>query len=183
MKISFRSERDMANDIRRVIDEEIEGSGPTWSSGSVAIRVVERLQREDPELLTKWLNLLAVQIIRTEITAIAKELRSEAKRITESKGGSIFSAAVSKYEGGDKTALGAWLNTIYIVNNENQRRRLRDMDAEDLLFAATDYTNRAQVNAMQAAFLRAIANRLGGARTVGDVFSDEELTKLWRSLS
>jgi hypothetical protein len=182
VKITFRHRHDIAHDIRRIIDEEIDNSGPTWTAASVALRVVERLRQEDPELLTKWLDALAVHVIRGEINSIAKQLRSEAKRITENKGASVFSQAVEDHEAGKKNALGAWLETVYIVNSDNQRRRLRDMDQDDLLFAAEDYTNRSRVNALQAAFLRAIGERVG-ARTVGEVFSDEDLARLWRSLS
>jgi hypothetical protein len=55
------------------------------------------------------------------------------------------------------------------------------MDQQDLEFAIKDYTERARVNALQAAFLKALANRVG-ARTVGETFSDEELARMWNSI-
>lgn len=180
--MKFSVGRDLALDIRKAIDQEIANSGPTWTVGSVATRLVARLREEDPELLAKWLDTVAITVVRMEILQITKSLKAEAKRVSERKGASIFTDAVTRHEQGEKHALGAWLGTYYIVNTDNQRRQLRDMDHDDLLFAANDYTNRAQMNAMQAAFLRALADRVG-ARTVGEVLGEQELARLWRSLT
>lgn len=178
----FTTSRDIAHDVRRIIDEEITRAGPTWSAGVVALRVVERLRGEDPELLGKWLEALAIDVVRREITDIARLQKQEARRQSIPPTASVFSSAVQRYEAGETKALAAWMETIYVVNTENSRKMLRDMDKEDLLYAASDYTNRARTNAMQAAFLRAVADKVG-ARTVGEVYNDDDLTRLWRSLS
>jgi hypothetical protein len=178
----FTTGRDIAHDVRHVIDEEIIKAGPTWSAGYVALRVVERLREEDPELLTKWLETLAIGVVRKEITDIARLQKHEARRQSISVTTSVFSSAVERYEKGETRALAAWMETVYVVNTENSRKKLRDMDHDDLLYAASDYTDRARANAMQAAFLRAVAEKVG-AKTVGEVYDDEELTRLWRSLT
>jgi len=178
----FTTSRDIAHDVRRVIDEEITRAGPTWSAGLVALRVVERLREKDPELLTKWLETLAIDVVRKEIADIARLQKHEARRLSIPASTSVFSSAVERFEKGETKALAAWMETIYVVNTENSRKKLRDMDHDDLLYAASDYTNRARTNAMQAAFLRAVAEKVG-ARTVGEVYDDEELSRLWRSLT
>lgn len=177
----FTIARDLASDMRRVVDEEIAAAGPTWNAAAVAMAVVDRLRRDDPELLTKWLDLMAPEVVRKMVTDVNHVKRTEARRVSATTPSPVFASAIKRYEEGETKAIAAWLDTVYVVNTSNSRKRLRDMDQEELLYAAADYTARARSNAMQAAFLRAVAKRIG-AQTVGEVFNDEQLVVLWRSL-
>lgn len=174
--------RDLATDIRKVVDEEIKVAGPTWTAAVVANRVVARLREEDPELLTKWLDMMAPEVIRKMVTEVSHVKRMEARRASANAPNPVFTSAVKRFEEGEEKALAAWLDTVYVVNTNNSRKKLRDMDQDDLKYAVNDYTARAKANAMQAAFLRALAEKVG-ARTVGEVYEDVELVRLWRSLS
>lgn len=177
MYITIR--HDLAKAIRAIVDDELDQAGGTYIAGIIAGKVVARLRDEDPELLTKFLDQHAVPIITRMIGDISRSQRTYARA---NSGKQVFSKAVERQEAGEPRALAAWLDTSYVVTTDEQRKRLRDMDRQDLEYAINDYTERARVNALQAAFLRALAKRVG-ARTVGEVFSDEELTAMWNSLS
>lgn len=169
----------LAHDIRRVVDQEIERAGDVFVIGLVAARVVQRLREEAPELLVKFLDEHATQVISRMISDINRAERAQARTASNR---STFNEAVRQYEAGESKILAAWLDTAYVVTTGEQRKRLRDMDKDDLEYAAADYTERARTNAAQAAFLRALATKVG-AKTVGEVFSDDELARMWNSLT
>lgn len=170
--------RDLAREVRAVVDEEIEKAGDTYIAGIVAAKVVERLRRDDPELLTKFLDQHATAIITRMVGDISRSQRTHARYTSGRK---QYAKALERHEAGEPQALSAWLDTMYVVTTDEQRKRLRDMTKEDLEYAVRDYTNRARINALQAMFLKALANKVG-ARTVGEVFDDEELAGMWASL-
>lgn len=173
----------LANDIREVVEDEIMAAGGTYIAGLIAANVVERLRRDDPELLAKFLDQNALVVVRGMVNDIARSDRQRARNMsTRQRSASVFADAVQRYEDGDDKALAPWLDTVYVVTTANQRKQLRDMGREDLEYAASDYTRRAEANAAQAAFLRALANKVG-ALTVGDMYTDEELARMWRSLA
>ena len=170
--------RDLAHDIRAIVDDELDRAGGTYVAGIIAGRVVTRLREEDPELLAKFLDQHAVSIITRMVGDISRAQKTYARA---NSGKQQFAKALERHEAGEPRALAAWLDTMYVVTTDEQRKRLRDMDKDDLEYAVQDYTNRAQTNAMQATFLRALAKKVG-ARLVGEVFSDEELGNMWGSL-
>lgn len=176
--------RNLNRDLNEVIRDEIKRAGDSYVAAAVALNVVERLREQDPELLTKFLDQHAVTVIHREILNLEGSKKFQARASserTEKAKASVFSNAVSRYEGGQKQALTPWLDTVYVVTSNNLRRRLADMDKEDLEYAANQYINRARANELQAAFLRALANRVG-AGTVADVLEEEQLSRIWRSL-
>lgn len=173
----LNTDGDVTEQIRRITDEEIARSGPSWVAGVIALQVVERLRVENPALLAKWLDLNAVEAVRTMVSAVDRMMRQDARARSDS----VFKGAVVRHQGGDPQALAPWLETVYVVTTDYQRKKLMDMDSDDLKFAASAYTKRAKTNAVQAAFLRAVADRIGDM-TVGQVFDDETLSRLWRSL-
>lgn len=176
MQINLK--RDLAKEVRIVIDEELTKAGDTYIAGQIAQTVVNRLRVSDPELLTKFLDQHAVTIITQIVGNISRALKTYARA---NSGRVQYAKALERQEAGEPRALGAWLDTVYVVTTDEQRKRLRDMDRNDLEYAIKDYTERARVNALQAAFLRALAKKVG-ARTVGEVYTDEELTEMWNSL-
>lgn len=177
MYVSLR--RDLAHEVRTIVNDQLDLIGDTYTAAQVAESVVQRLRQEDPELLAKFLDQHALPIFTRMVGDITRSQRSHARAVS---GRSVFAGAVKRHEDGEENALAAWLDVMYVVTTDEQRRRLRDMDKNDLEFAAADYTERAKGNALQAAFLKALAARVG-AKTVGQVFSDGELTRMWKSLS
>ncbi|HEY6074357.1 MAG TPA: hypothetical protein VIV15_13450 [Anaerolineales bacterium] len=175
----LRVRSNLAQDVRDIVDQELERAGDVFTVGGVAARVVARLRDEAPELLAKFLDEHAEPIVSRMIGDITRAQRAQVK---VKSGRSVFSQALERYEQGEPSALAAWLDTAYVVTTKDERKRLRDMDKDDLVFAAHEYTDRARTNALQAAFLRSLADRVG-ARTVGEVFTDDELARMWNSLT
>ena len=178
MRLAVTSGRDLARDVRAVVDDELDRAGDTYVAGIIARRVVSRLRRDDPELLTKFLDQHAVTIITRMVGDISRAQKTYARAHS---GREQFRRALERQEAGEPRALASWLDTVYVVTTDEQRKRLRDMDQQDLEYAITDYTNRARTNALQAAFLRALAKKIG-ARNVGELYSDSELNEMWSSL-
>lgn len=176
MYISLK--RNLAKEVRDYVDDELDKSGDTFVAGIIASNVVDRLRREDPELLTKFLDQHAHQIITRMIGDIARAQRSHARA---NAGRKVYSEALERHEAGETRALASWLDTVYVVTADDQRKRLGDMTQDELLYAANDYSERARTNAAQAAFLRALAERVG-ANLVSDIFNDEDLARMWNSL-
>lgn len=178
MRFSISEGRDLARDLRAVVNDELEKAGDTYVAGLIAQKVVNRLRQDDPELLTKFLDQQAVTIITRMIGDISRSLKTHARA---NSGREAFRKALERQEAGEPRALASWLDTVYVVTTDEQRKRLRDMDRQDLEYAIGDYTARSRANALQAAFLRALAKKVG-ARTVGEVYSDEELSRMWNSI-
>lgn len=178
MRLAVNLGRDLAREVRAVVDDELDQAGDTYVAGLIAQKVIARLRREDPELLTKFLDQHAVSIVTRMVGDISRSQKTHARA---NSGREQFRRAIERQEAGEPRALAAWLDTMYVVTTDEQRKRLRDMDKQDLEYAISDYTNRARVNSMQAAFLRALAKRVG-ARTVGEMYSDRELSTMWNSV-
>lgn len=168
----------LARDVRSYIDHELEQAGDTYVVGLIAERVVTRLRMESPELLAKFLDEHAVQVVATIVGQISRLTRATAQLKSRT---AAFRSAVERFERGDVKALGAWHDAMYVVTVNDQRKRLGDMYQEDLQFAANDYTNRARSNTLQASFLTALAAKVG-AKKVSEVFTEEELARMWNSV-
>lgn len=168
--------RNYASDMRAVIDEAT-SHGP-YVSAVIAEQVVEKLRANDPDLLHGWLDLQAVQFVRLAINARDCSQRSHARMTA---GRSVFRDAAAAAEAGDPEPLGAFLKTVYVVE-DGSRVRLSEMTKPDLLFVAEAYAQRAAESLLQEAFLRAVAKKVGG-RKVSDVFSEDKLNHLWRSIT
>lgn len=168
----------LAQDVREIINQEMAAAGDTYVVGLIADRVVDRLREENPELLAKFLDQHATQVISTIVGQISRMTKAQAKQKASK---SVFNAALERFEDGDHTALGAWTDAMYVVTTNDQRMKLGDMYKEHLEFAANDYSNRARANLLQSTFLNALATKVG-ARKVSEVFTDEELARMWNSL-
>lgn len=168
--------RNYASEMRQVIDQET-ATGP-YVSAAVAEHIVEKLRATDPDLLTGWLDQQAVQFLRHAINLRDCSVRTHARMTA---GRSVFRDAALASEAGDTGALGAFLRTVYVIE-DGSRVRLSEMTKPDLLYVAEDYGRRAAENLLQEAFLRAVAKKVG-ARKVSDVFDEDKLNSLWRSIS
>lgn len=170
------SDRDYLAEMRAIIAAET-ASGD-YVSALVAQHIVDKLRATDAELLDGWLHANAVGFVRHAINlrdcATRTSARHNAKR-------SAFSGDAERFADGDRTAMSGWLGVVHVVA-DGTRKKLADLTAADLDHVATDYEHRASENAMTAALLRSIGKRVG-KKTVGEVFTDEQISRLWRSLS
>lgn len=167
--------RDYAAEMRALIDAEAQGS---YAAPVKAAEIVEKLRVTDPDLLRGWLNDQAVSFVREAINARDASVRTH-NRITASR--SVFRRAAEAAEAGDDEELRTnFLGEMYIVDG-GSKMPLREMKATELVFAADDYSRRSDELALRAAFLRALAKKCG-RRSVGEVFDEEKLSRLWTSL-
>lgn len=132
--------------------------------GSAAIaaqKLLAHVREVEPSALTEWLDDRAEPIV-TDWIASKWNYRRAASRDRK---------AEKLREAMDL------LHALYVVDENYTRRRLGEMRAEDLLFAASEHERDAKAALFEASFLRAIAKQLDGKR-VRDVFTAEELHAL-----
>lgn len=170
------SERNYAAEMRAIIDAET--AGTSYSSPVVAEHIVTKLRATDPDLLDGWLHSQAEFFIRHAINLRDCSTRTHARTAARRQ---AFGSDAKRHAGGESTAMVAWLNVPFAVE-DGTRKRLGDLTADDLTFVADTYDSRARENAMTAAFLRALRKRVG-RKTVADHFTDEQLNRMWLSLT
>lgn len=169
--------RDYVADMRAVIDAEASGE---YIAGTVAERIVEKLRATDPDLLTGWLDVQAVNLIRD---AIGQRDRSQRTAARYAGPRSVFSDAADAAQNGDSSRLRGLLTTVYVVDETNLRKPLASMTAEDLKFASGAYADRAADMKMHATFLAAVARKVKAGKTVGDHFTEQQLADMLASLT
>jgi hypothetical protein len=168
--------RNYAAEMRALLDAET-ASGP-YISAVVAEHICEKLRATDPELLQGWLDQQAVNFLRHAINLRDCSVRSHARATA---GRSVFKDAADAAEAGDTEALGTFLATVHVVA-DGSRVRLAEMRKAELQFVAEAYDRRAAENALQAAFLGALARKVGKG-AVSDHYDEAKLTELWLSIS
>ena len=169
-------ERNYAAEMRAVIDAET-GDGP-YVSRVVAENVVAKLRATNAELLQGWLDSQAEHFVWQLINDRDRSTRSHVRRAAKP---AAFAEDAAAAEAGDRARLIRWMNVPY-VTEDGSRKRLGVMRKNDLLFVADSYDAQARENKMHAAFMRAIARKVGN-REVQQVYSDEQLTTMWNSLA
>jgi hypothetical protein len=170
--------RDYMAEVRALIDAACTG---TWSAPGVANSIVENLRTNDPELLAGFLDLCAVDVVRNLVNERDRSTRSH-NRKTASR--SVFREATQKHEAGDTEPLEQlthFLQELY-VSEDGTKIALKNMRAQELNFAADDFALRAKQNAMQEAFLRALAKKCGD-RSVGEVYTEDQVAAMWLAVS
>lgn len=70
----------------------------------------------------------------------------------------------------------------YIINDQNARRQLGDMTSEDHLYVADQYRKRWNENRMRDALHRNLARSLAPGQVTSDVWTEEQLRKLFDEL-
>lgn len=165
----------------------------SYSVPALAEEIVDELSKTDPKLLKGWLEAHAVGLVRDLINARDRSLRAANRTIArrDPAGRSVFRDAIGKAEKGDRAAATQlsqeleerqteFLSERYLVA-DGTKMALGDMTRYELDFVADTYEEQARGNQLQAAFLRAIMKRVN-TKKVSDVFSEDKLAKMWRSL-
>jgi hypothetical protein len=168
--------RDYAAEMRAVIDAET-SHGP-YVSRVIAREIVEKLEANDPDLLSGWLHAQAEQLVWGAINDRDRSMRASART---SASRSAFARAAEEHDGGDSSSLGHFLESRYVVE-DGTRRALATLTKNDLLFVAQTYEDRAAANTFEAVFMRALAKKVRGG-CVADHFTEEKIAALRGSLS
>lgn len=167
-------QRDFAADMRKYIDEG-RAEGRAYNAAELAAYIVYKLKGEDRELLYGWLEAHAEPTIREAITRIDAASRAYARHTAPL---SVFKEATDQAENGNPEPLRqGFLQAVYVINAENDRKALGDMTAEDVLYVSAGYDRRARSAKLEAEFLRQLAAKIGNGR-VRDMFDNVELADL-----
>lgn len=144
-----------------------------------AAGLVADLRSSDPELLAVWLDAHAEAFLRE---AIGTVIRSRRARSRNKASAGVFARAARVFEQtGDRNVLSPF-EQRYVVDGADTQRRVRDMTRTDCLFVAERYEITANRGAMLAAFHSAVARRVGD-KTVGQVYTEAEYDRLYRSIT
>lgn len=168
------SERDFAAEMRAVVDAET--SHGAYVARAAARDVVEKLTINDPELLNGWLHEQAEKLIWQLINDRDRSRRGAAR----TQGRSVFAELIEASKDGDTSGLGRYLQAPYVIE-DGSRKPLAELMKDDLIYVADQYEHRAKSNAFEAAFIRAIARKVGKG-TVADHFTESKLMELRESL-
>ena len=160
-----------------VIDAET--AGESYETPVAARNIVRRLRTADPNLLSGWLDTQAEHFVWQAINDRDRSARSRARQ--QARRIAFADAAEAFVAGGGKEAISSFLSMPFVVE-DGSRKRLADMSADDLAFAANQYEAIEFEAAMNKAFLRALAKKVGKDK-VSDHFSEQQLAKMWSSLS
>lgn len=174
------TERDYLAEMDKHIDAATEGSG--WVAAVVAGKLYARIAVDDPDLLDGWLHILGPDTLRRVIHE-----RSSAARMRERgrarKG--EFADAARNYETGEDSnglKLAGMFALLHVVSAEDVRKRAGEMTGADHEFVARSYQKRGQRALMQAAFHRAVAEKIGTRRT-DEVMDLGDYERLYRSIA
>lgn len=168
--------RDYAKEMREVIDTMT--SGKDYVPRAVAAKITEMLMARDQDLLFGWLECQAEYLVWLAITKRDRSHRSYARR----RAGSVsFAQALEAHDDGDDKPLRGFFRTRFALE-DGSHKRLVDLKANDLHYVAKGYEHRARENSMNAAFLRVLADKVG-VRSVGEMYTEQQLNVLWLSLN
>lgn len=171
----------MSRDYIADMDAAIEAAIPDsdYTAPIVAAELVDRLRAEDPDLLSGWLHLKAPVLLADVVARKSNSKRQAARRSAPRR--AFAEAARSFADAGDEVVFSPFA-AEYVIDAENTRRKVALMTAADCLFVAGRYDETARQAKLEASFHRAVAKKVG-ARTVGEVFSEEQYLSMYQSVT
>lgn len=173
-EIPEEESRDYGTEVRSLVLALLNAHADAITYSALADEVLSVLREHDPDLLDGWVEIQLHELMRNFISGINRSRRSYARVATNR---TRFGDAVEKYVSGDPSALTNWLEVRYQVDEGNNRLPLGKMGQRDLDFAAGQYQKRADTNAFEAQFLRALARKVGRG-TVEDHFTEIQLCEM-----
>ena len=172
--------RDIIAELKDMIDAET--AHGSFVASEVAEHIVEKLRAQDPALLQAFLDEQAVAAVTRLILNLHTLRKAAAKRgVQRRTGRSVFAETLDAHDSGDTAALAGWLGTV-VEADAGRMIHLRDCRKGDLEYAASRYAQREKSNRFERMFLEAIAKKIG-TKTVGEFFTDEQLTQMRESLT
>lgn len=166
--------------IREILDMFTPNDQP-YRPPELAQQVVAYLREHDPNLLSEWLDLHAVNLVRDMINHRDRSARAHARATSSRR---IFQGVLEEFQlTGNRKVITNWLDTVYQVG-DGSKKRLREMGSHDLKFAARDYEVAEVENGLMKQFLRALGNQItNDGETVGDYYTEEQLREMWNSIT
>lgn len=174
--MSSVTDRDFIAEMGQAVEDAIpEGD---YVASVAAAELVERLREQDPELLSGYLHLKAAVILADVIARRSNSKRQAARLGAPRK---AFAEAARTFADGDATALHPFA-AEYVVDDENTRRTVASMTADDCRFVASKYEESARISKLEAAFHRAVGKKVG-SQVIGEVFTEAQYLEMYRSVT
>lgn len=172
------SDRDYLAEMNDVIERAIpEGD---YVAALVADELVEKLLASDRDLLTGWLVMRAKPIVTDVIRQRCNSDRSTYLRNQPRK--AFGEAAKDFADTGNVTVMKPWSKIRLVVNDENLRRPIPAMNAQDCFYVADGYHKSKQAAAMEEVFWRSVRKKIGTG-VIGDFFSEEQFKRMYVSVT
>lgn len=176
---------DILEDMARIIQQELDANREGYTPAILAQRIVNRLRDENPELLRRWLSYHAVAFVREALNNRARSLKRSNRAKSSQR--SVFREAMKDFEknrGKDpEKTITRFLDEMYRTE-DGTTKPLRTMRRRDLRYAAGEYRKQAKEVTMRRLFLEALSEKLGeDDQEVGAVYTEEQLDRMWRSLT
>jgi hypothetical protein len=170
------TDRDYVGEMQAHIERVTQGSG--WVPAVVAAKLAAELEERDPDLLEGWLRAMAAPLLTSQITLRERARRTVARHRAQARG---FREAAERAGAGDLESL-SMFNVTFAVDEEDTRVRVPDMTGSHHEFVASGYAVTGNAVLLEAEFHRAVAQKIG-SRTTAEVFTEEQYTKMYRSLT
>lgn len=182
----MNEDRDFIAEMRVLIETELEA--PSAEVPLLANDIVEKLEANDIDLLNGWLRTKARPLLGEYIRHMLSQKRAlvrahEPREMFGAHLAEFVATSNRKDKSGSPpaTALVSWLTTKYHVGRRNLN--LGDFTKIELQKASAEYSARASRNAFEASFLTALAKKLTGEKKVSDVFSNDQIDRIYKSLN
>lgn len=165
------------------IDKIIEDATRDRGTMVPAVLAQQIIDSADADELHAWLRSRAQEVVASRIRVILRQgeptLRLPSDRNQSRR---AFTEAVAKGE----PALVEWRQGVFkqrcIVDTSGTTKYVSDMTGDDHRFVAQHHQQSAERGAMLSAFHRQVGKMVLGSKVTGDVFSEEQLTKLANSI-
>lgn len=169
------SARDYASEMRSIMDSE--RANPDYTIATARDRIVEKLRESDRDLWFGWLDLAGPGTVWEALDKIDRNTRHLTKQQAVR---ARFAEAAQGHAGGDSAALLKFTEMPIRVGAGTMP--LGKLAAAELSAAKAGYDQRANSARMMGAFLGALLKKVG-KRTVEEVFPEDQLDRMWRSLA
>lgn len=169
-------QRNVSAQMSLVINDMAVGS---YVPGVIAKKIVDHLKVNDPRLLQDWLMAHAEGFIRNAINNRDKAARASNRTLARRQ---EFKQAAKQLEGGDPEALTNFLGEVYETEN-GTKVPLKKMGPKDLEYAAHRFGVRASENTLRKTFLEVLSKKLSPDQTVADLYTEDDLARIWNSIN
>lgn len=157
-------------------------------AATYAEKFVAELREKDPDALAEWLDAQAVELVSRRLTYLCRKHKVVSNADEDDPRSRFRKAAAVFHDDGDAAALTPFtgpLAAIYVVNDGNVRKHLRDMTADELTYAADSHETLGRSNLFEAAYLRVLRKRVVemDVATVGEAFTNDQARTIRKELS
>lgn len=159
--------------LSELIAEHLSAIDGPFVAGVEAEKFLAHIEESAPTLLADWLHENARRFLANDMREMMGRERRQA--VARAKARAFGKAAA------DEPEILAHFAVVYVVDEDDTRRRVADMTGADHRFVASEYEASAKNDRMLAAFHRAVAKKVNGHKT-SEVLTEEQYDSILRSI-